>query len=411
MMRWLFLLAALCAPSFAVAQNTYTDGNLNVNIGGKAGTTPAAPASLRTSVAGAQYGLAIPTSTALTVPATATIATVTVEGAAIRYTTDGATTPTASVGMGPFPIGTTLVFNLTTLAAVRIIQTQASATVDVEVLQVRRVLLAALLVALSFPAFAQNPVDVTAAGGGRWVTTTFIANGTYTAEADVTSVYITGCAAGPGGGGGQATPSTAGGGGGGSSQCITNFPMTVTAGQVLTIAAPTGGAGGPAGSNGSPASPTISTISGFSAPTSTLTLASGVVGSVGVASVGGAGGTGGGITGGAGGVGGANGTAGTCSGNVMCNGNGGGGGGAIAGSAAFGSVSVGAPFARANGGGTGGGGSGGVSIYGAPTTGGAVNVACAGNAAAGAGGSGGGSNAAGCNGGTARFDITRWTRY
>lgn len=86
----------------------------------------------RTPVAGAQYGLAVASSTALTVPATATVAVVTIEGAAVRYTSDGATTPTASVGMGPFPIGTTLTFNLVSLAGVRIIQTNSAATIDVE---------------------------------------------------------------------------------------------------------------------------------------------------------------------------------------------------------------------------------------------------------------------------------------
>jgi hypothetical protein len=86
-----------------------------------------------TPVAGAQYGLAIATSTALTVPATATIATVTVEGNSLRYTSDGATAPTTSVGMGPFAIGTTLTFNLGTgLANLRFIQVAASSTIDVE---------------------------------------------------------------------------------------------------------------------------------------------------------------------------------------------------------------------------------------------------------------------------------------
>lgn len=89
----------------------------------------------RTVVAGAQYGLAVASSTGLTVPPGATVAQVTVEGTSIRYTTDGATTPTATVGMGPFPAGTTLLFNITALAALRIIQTSASATIDVEYFQ------------------------------------------------------------------------------------------------------------------------------------------------------------------------------------------------------------------------------------------------------------------------------------
>lgn len=85
-----------------------------------------------TPVAGAQYGLTVATATALTVPATATFATVTVEGAPVRYTSDGATTPTSTVGMGPFPIGYALSFNLTALSNLKFIQTSASATIDVE---------------------------------------------------------------------------------------------------------------------------------------------------------------------------------------------------------------------------------------------------------------------------------------
>lgn len=51
-----------------------------------------------TPVAGAQYNLAITSSTALTVPGTATYATVCAKTAAVNYTTDGATTPTSTVG-------------------------------------------------------------------------------------------------------------------------------------------------------------------------------------------------------------------------------------------------------------------------------------------------------------------------
>jgi len=111
------------------------DQNGNICMSGS-GAGAASPTFVlqggRTPVAGAQYGLGVAISTALTVPATATIAEITVEGAPIRYTTDGATAPTSTVGMGPFPIGTTLVFNLVSLAGIRIIQTAATATVDVE---------------------------------------------------------------------------------------------------------------------------------------------------------------------------------------------------------------------------------------------------------------------------------------
>lgn len=52
-----------------------------------------------TPVAGAQYNLAITSSTALTVPGTATYAVVCAKTAAVNYTTDGATTPTSTVGI------------------------------------------------------------------------------------------------------------------------------------------------------------------------------------------------------------------------------------------------------------------------------------------------------------------------
>lgn len=108
------------------------NGNMCMSAAGPGGAPATFVQGGRTPVAGAQYGLAVASSTALTVPATATIAMITVEGAAIRYTSDGATTPTASVGMGPFPIGSSLTFNLVSLAGIRIIQTSASATIDVE---------------------------------------------------------------------------------------------------------------------------------------------------------------------------------------------------------------------------------------------------------------------------------------
>lgn len=67
-------------------------------------------------------------STALTVPAQATMALISVEGAAIRYRDDG-TAPTASVGM---PVAVGQAFQYTgTLSAIRIIQQSASATINV----------------------------------------------------------------------------------------------------------------------------------------------------------------------------------------------------------------------------------------------------------------------------------------
>lgn len=46
-----------------------------------------------------QYGLAVTSATSLTVPNLATYAVICAETATVRYTTDGHTTPSASVGM------------------------------------------------------------------------------------------------------------------------------------------------------------------------------------------------------------------------------------------------------------------------------------------------------------------------
>ncbi len=83
-----------------------------------------------TAVAGAQYNLAITTSTALTAPPTALQAQVCASGNSVKYTYDG-TTPTSSVGL-PLAAGQCIQFSgPTLLAALRFIQTAATATLDV----------------------------------------------------------------------------------------------------------------------------------------------------------------------------------------------------------------------------------------------------------------------------------------
>jgi hypothetical protein len=69
-----------------------------------AGTVPAVNANVTniyqyTAVPSNQYGLTIASATLLTVPATATYGAICAETATVRYTTDGATTPTSTVGM------------------------------------------------------------------------------------------------------------------------------------------------------------------------------------------------------------------------------------------------------------------------------------------------------------------------
>lgn len=77
---------------------------------------------------GYQQITSLSTSTALTVPAGATMALISVEGAAIRYRDDG-TAPTASIGM---PIAVGQAFQYTgTLSLIRFIQQSSSATINV----------------------------------------------------------------------------------------------------------------------------------------------------------------------------------------------------------------------------------------------------------------------------------------
>lgn len=64
------------------------------------------------------------------VPATATMAAIRAEGAAVRYTDDGATTPTASVGQPILMTDPPLLYT-GTLAKLQFIQESSSAMVDV----------------------------------------------------------------------------------------------------------------------------------------------------------------------------------------------------------------------------------------------------------------------------------------
>lgn len=77
---------------------------------------------------GYQQITAVSGTTALTPPAGATIAFITVEGAAARYRDDGAA-PTATVGM-PLAVGQPLVYS-GSLSAIKFIQQSAGAILDV----------------------------------------------------------------------------------------------------------------------------------------------------------------------------------------------------------------------------------------------------------------------------------------
>lgn len=78
-----------------------------------------------------QAGLAVASSTTLTIPSTSTYAVVCARGQNINYTTDGTTTPTASVGMQLLVNQCVSLSGPTVLSNFKAIQQAASATIDV----------------------------------------------------------------------------------------------------------------------------------------------------------------------------------------------------------------------------------------------------------------------------------------
>lgn len=182
-------------------------------------------------------------------------------------------------------------------------------------------------------------------GDATWVgvgTQVFTANGTFTAPAGVSKVYLSGCGAGGGGGG---DTGSGGGSGGGGGQCVSFYPYSVTAGNNYTVTINGGGAGGAGAGDGADGGTTVF---------DSLTLAGGKKGS-GCASCGGS------LTGGAGGGGSLNGAGGGVGGNFGTAGGNGGTGGAAGGGGGGGTLIGGGgngngANATAN---TGGGGSGG----------------------------------------------------
>ncbi len=122
-MRRLLFALALIAPTAAVA----FPGD---------STTPLAVAPYGYRLAlkadgttAAQHGLSVASATSLTLPPGATYATICARGGIVTYTTDGTTTPTASVGT-PLSVGACVGMTsplLTTFSAIG-----ASATLDVE---------------------------------------------------------------------------------------------------------------------------------------------------------------------------------------------------------------------------------------------------------------------------------------
>lgn len=131
MIRVLLTLAllALAVPSRAATVIACQDANLSDWPASPQHPCPTAD-GLLTPVVGSQEALAVTASTALTIPAGATIAWVTVEGQTVRFRCDG-TAPTASSG-SLLAVGTKTEFRINGLSACHFIQTTASATLDVE---------------------------------------------------------------------------------------------------------------------------------------------------------------------------------------------------------------------------------------------------------------------------------------
>lgn len=118
-------LTHACAQSASVpwiGGKAVGPGNpLPISGGGPCACTPLSPG---------QYNLAITTSTALTPPSGATYAVVVAEVANIRYTIDGTTTPTASVGKLLTPGASISLWSAAEIAAFRAISATGTIGVD-----------------------------------------------------------------------------------------------------------------------------------------------------------------------------------------------------------------------------------------------------------------------------------------
>ena len=129
------LLLSIAAASAQGVQICYqVAGQLNCQAVGSAFPLPVtggAPFGF-TPLTPSQNGVTVVSATALTVPTGATYAVVCVESQAVRWTWDGTTTPTASVGE-PIPSGSCVAFSgASVLANLKFIQQTSAATIDVE---------------------------------------------------------------------------------------------------------------------------------------------------------------------------------------------------------------------------------------------------------------------------------------
>lgn len=202
---------------------------------------------------------------------------------------------------------------------------------------------------------------------------TFTTSGTWTCPENVSTVYLSGCAAGGGGGGGGGAPdastkTSSSGGGGGAGEAVIKRAVTVVPGTVYNI---TIGSGGVAGNGGAPAGNGVGGSAGGSTSFgSQLTLSGGGAGGAGSAATGSSSNP---IGGGGGVPGGSTGSTGSINSIVPSIGGAGGsgpfgtGGGASRGSTGSGS-SAGTGSASPVGSGYGSGGGGGAGTLGATGT-------------------------------------------
>lgn len=122
-------LLALAVPSHASTVIACQDANGSDWPASPQHPCPTADGMV-TPVAGSQEALGVVAATALTIPAGATVAWITIEGQTVRFRCDG-TAPTASSG-SLLAVGSLTVFRVNGLAACKFIQTGATATIDVE---------------------------------------------------------------------------------------------------------------------------------------------------------------------------------------------------------------------------------------------------------------------------------------
>ena len=126
-MKYLYVVGFISAGVCEASGQTYRDAGGSI----VPGVMPLPYAY--TPLPPGQHGLSPASSTALTIPAGARYATVCASAAAAKYTTDGATTPTATIGQ-PLPAGSCLSLSgSAVLANFRFVS--ASGTVDVEYFQ------------------------------------------------------------------------------------------------------------------------------------------------------------------------------------------------------------------------------------------------------------------------------------